>query len=133
MKRVKQYGFFIVVLVLLVGCDRPEAKLHKQLIGTWMQEDSSFEMTLSSNGLFHSKYVGEDKELAFVGTWFVSNSSAIITITGKDVRNWPYPTNTPSIGNVESDRIISVDAVRLVTEFKGQTNSLVRKSQVHSP
>jgi len=127
MKRVTRYELFIVALALLAGCDRPESKLQKQLVGTWKREDSSFEMILTSNGLFHSKYVGEDKELTFAGTWFVGNSSVIMTITGKDARNWPYPTNTPPIGNVESNTIISVDAVHLVTEFKGQTNSLVRK------
>ena len=126
MKHSPRFEFLIIILGLLVtGCERSDQKLQKKLVGTWTR-GNFFEMTLVPEGRFQSKFVGKDKEVSFTGNWLVSNSWVILTVTGKSERNWTNSTSIP-IGDIEHFRIVSLDAVHLVMEADGQTNTYNRK------
>jgi len=126
MKYPLRFGLVIVILgLLLAGCERPDLKLQKKLLGSWTRGDF-FEMTLTPEGRFQSRFVGEDKEATFTGDWLVSNRCVVLTVTGKTDRNWTNPISI-SIGDIEYYKIVSLDAVHLVMEGDDQTNAYNRK------
>lgn len=127
MKNIMPYQLMVIFVMLGAGCGHADSNFERQLIGTWARADATFEMTLSPNGGFQSKYTGENKELTFAGGWSIKDGCVILVVTGKDSKNWAYLTNTPPVGNIETNRIISIGSERLMLEYKGDTNSFIRK------
>ena len=80
-------------------------------------------MIFDPKGTFHSHW-GLTNRVDFFGTWIAGNGIIQMTTTNIDSRGF---TNVPPVGRVESYKVIQIDALRLVVESDGQTNSYVRK------
>jgi hypothetical protein len=123
---------FALLGLLIMGCGRRDALLHKQLTGTWVRGDSGV-MTINSDGSFHSRWTNTltntTKEWIYDGTWDVRDGFLITTTMKSEARN---TTNSEAIGSVDHFTIIRVDATHLVTELTGEkdfgeTNYFVRR------
>lgn len=106
----------ILLTLILTGCGSRDAKLHKQMTGTWT--NSNIVVTLASDGSFVTRW---KQGVTYQGTWTVQNGESVFTITNciPDGR-----TNFEAVGSVDRAWIINVDAHHLVYEIQGQTISL---------
>ena len=118
---------FALLSLLLTGCSRRDAVLHKQLTGTWTQGDSGV-LTVNSDGSFHSRWTKEltntTKEWIYEGEWEVRDGFFITTVTKSEAQN---TTNYEPVGIVDRFTVIKVDATNLVTELGGKTNYFERR------
>lgn len=111
----------LAMCMFLMSCERSDSRLRQQAVGTWGKQEG--EITFDSLGIFHSRW-GSNKPVDFFGTWEVKNGILMATSTNIDSHGF---TNMPPVGQVDSFRIIQVDASRLVLEIDGHTNSYIRK------
>lgn len=129
---MRTFGIRITLLIALAcsltACDRPDAKLRKQLIGSWTRDEanrygSGGLITLLADGTFHSHWTNNfakpPARLAFYGTWDVKDGFILVTSTNVDVRN---TTNVPAIGKTERYQILELNPTHLVDVGDGQTN-----------
>ncbi|MCX6894254.1 MAG: hypothetical protein NTZ16_01840 [Verrucomicrobia bacterium] len=119
---------FVALCLLLTACDWRDAKLHKQIAGTWRIGDNGL-ITLDSDGRYQSRWTRVSnniitKEWMYEGTWAVKSGFVITTITKNGGLN---NTNSLPAGTVERFKIIQVNANHLATEGYGQTNVFERK------
>ena len=82
---------------------------------------SGFTFTLWSDGSFQSGWKSPQKELRFEGTWFVSNSVLVSTITNVIARNMGT-INLAPVGTIERDAIISIDANHFAVRYEASSN-----------
>ena len=118
---------FALLSLLLTACDRHDASLHKQLVGTWARGDSGV-LTIDLDGSFQSRWTtvltNVTKEWLYAGTWNVRDGFLISTVTNSETRN---STNSEAVGSVDRFRIISIDSSHLVNGIGGVTNYLERR------
>jgi len=109
---------FILLCLLLIGCEGRDAKLSQQVLGTWNDTGASRGgMAIASDGHFSPIWSKSE----YRGTWLVNEGVLVMTIT-----NASGPNNEP-VGSVDRMRIVEVDSSRLAIEFNGQTNYLERR------
>jgi hypothetical protein len=115
-----KYSITLILLTLiLTGCGSREAKLHKQMTGTWTNSNI-VKITLASDGSLVTRW---KQGVTYQGTWTIQNGEFVSTITNCIPDG---TTNFEAVGSVDRGRIISVDAHHLVYEIQGQTISLRR-------
>ena len=116
----------LFVALLLNGCDRGDAKVRQQLLGTWQKPDGG-QITLQADGSFHSHWTlsltNTPKEWLYDGTWSIKDNSVRLAITNAGARN---TTNFEAIGTIEHWKIIQLDEKRLTIANTNQTNSFER-------
>jgi hypothetical protein len=109
---------FILLCFLLIGCDRRDAKLSQQVLGTWNYAGAARGgMDIASDGHFSSIWTKSE----YQGTWVVKEGVLVMTCT-----NASGPNREP-VGRIERFRIVEVDSSRLALECNGQTNCLERR------
>lgn len=109
-------------LLLFAGCNRRDADLRQHIAGTWTRD--SFEMTLSAEGSFVSRWTHSTSSLIYQGTWTVRDGGVVSTITNCIAHG---TTNFEAVGSVERWAIVRLDRSDLVWSNEGQTISLKRK------
>jgi hypothetical protein len=123
MTTIKYLAIVFPLCLLLIGCEQPDAKLYKQVVGTWTHE-GSFLMTFDSDGTFNSKLGNSNRNLNYFGTWLVKEDFLIQTLTNKSALNW---INSEKVGNVDRSKIISVNGNQLTLEFNANKISYERR------
>jgi hypothetical protein len=94
---VKLTPLLIVLSLLAVGCNRRDAEFHKEIIGTWMAQESS-PMIFLADGSFHVENTGASSNTTSKwpahGTWDVKRGVFILSITngapGKPLTNFVW-------------------------------------------
>jgi hypothetical protein len=109
---------FLCLSLLLTACDRHDAKLRKQITGTWA-EDHFFDMTLASDGRFASRLTQATNVFTFEGTWLVKDDVLVMSIT-----NATGTSSHVSAGSVDRMKIISVDDHHLV--YKAPPGQIIK-------
>jgi hypothetical protein len=119
---VRVVSISILLVMLLTGCDR-DAKLSRQMAGTWTHE-GYFTLTLSSDGNFSSVLgsISASNYVAYVGTWLVKDELLVMTTTNASGTRPHEP-----IGTVDRLKIVMVDHRYLALESGGQTGYYDRK------
>ena len=109
---------FILLVLLVSGCHRRDAKLDQQIVGTWTNE-GHWSMSFSSDGSFSSG----PPSLLYQGTWFTKDGELVSTITNATGTKKHEP-----VGSIDRLRIVRVDAGKLALSSQlafiedGQTN-----------
>jgi hypothetical protein len=106
--------------LLLTACSRRDAKLDRQIAGTWTREGSGT-MTFTSDGSFSTILRKPDHTNSFAGTWQIRDRVLIMTLT-----NAPAIKGRSLVGGVERYNIIHVDDHEFLYEESGQTHTLSR-------
>ena len=116
--------FIIATLCLLLfGCGRGDAQLQKEVTGDWTR-GSYFQMSLSPDGSFVSRWAITNVNLTYQGTWKIEGGSMVSTITNCIAEG---TTNYERVGSVEHWAIIRVDSTGLVCSNNNQVVSYTRK------
>jgi hypothetical protein len=123
----------IILSLLAIGCDRQDATLHEQFVGTWIPGDWdggwSGELIQQSDGSFHVSRVSrsdEAKRLVFSGTWELKDGFVISVVT--NITKSPgYTNSTVRMGQVDRSRLVRLDGTRMVLECEGIEYSYHRK------
>ena len=101
-----RFTLIILLSLLVVGCDRRDAKLRKQIYGSW----NNGIITYLPDGIwhFHNELVISNVTLKWAsdGTWDVKDGFLITTITNSIAEN---TTEKPSVGSVSRSKINFVD------------------------
>ncbi len=114
----------LAFLVLLVaGCHRNDAKLSRQIVGTWAP-GAGISMAISPDGSFLSAFTKTNLVvvLTYQGTWLVRDGELVMTITNASGTKEHEP-----VGSIDRMKIVQVDAARLALGMNGQTNYFERK------
>jgi hypothetical protein len=120
---MKYPSLILGLSLLLVGCNRRDAQLHKEVIGSWSR-DTYFHMTLSPDGSFVSHWTTTNTSLTFQGTWKIQDGSVISTLTNYIAEG---TTNVARVGSVDHWTVIRADSTSLVYSAGNQVISLTRK------
>jgi hypothetical protein len=110
---VKFAPTLILISLLACGCNRNDARLTEQIVGTWDNEDA-FRMTLSSNGEFSCGSVFSSNLSR--GTWLIKNSALVMVIT-----NTTRTKQQASGDSVYLMKIVQANQSNLTVEISGQT------------
>ncbi len=108
---------FVLIGLLVAGCQRRDAKLTQQIAGEWKHE-GGFDMTISSDGSFSSG----SSDVAYQGTWQVSAGELVATITNATGTKKHEP-----VGSIDRMKIVQVDKSHLTLESSGQTIDYERR------
>jgi hypothetical protein len=108
---------FIAMILPVTGCGPGDAKTRSQIIGTWSQ--GLHTLTLATDGTFTSIFPADQRDsvTTFYGNWNVKWERLMFT----NIRS-----NSVSIPNVGSSRIVSVDEHHLDLDEGTGTFSLAR-------
>lgn len=127
---MKYIPIILVLSLLLTGCGR-DAKLTKQIPGTWKHEKTATQSatvftsttTISSDGSFTYIRVYNKRPLtnAFAGTWQIRDGFLFMTLTNMSDQSPDMPA-----GSILKSRIIQLDDHLLISERDGMTNILTR-------
>jgi hypothetical protein len=125
-----RFAFALTASLLLTACDNQDAKIIRQVPGTWKETFPGgviFTRTMSFGGGFIQS-IGQSNFLAFAsqGTWFVTNGELIITFTNGEGTDRNGVRFFDPMVSAERYRIIHVDSHQLVGERDGHTNFLTR-------
>lgn len=108
-----------------------DARLGRQIIGTWTRVDLSswtneplFRRTISADGSFSTSIGHTNALVTYQGTWLVKNQALVMTVTNAQGTGNHNP-GSPA-GSVDVDKIIHVDDHQFVYEAGGHTNPLNR-------
>ena len=118
---------FLALSFLLTGCRR-DAKLTKEIPGSWKHEGTSTggtdtftsTMTISQDGTFSYFRLWNERPITntFAGTWKIRGGVMFMTLTN---RSGPNP-NIPAKVKPMQSRIIRLDDHQMVEEMDGITN-----------
>ena len=110
---------FAALTLLLMGCSR-DAKLSREITGTW-QVDSSMTEEFKSGGSFLFSQWHSNQTNNFSGEWQIKNGLLILTLT-----NATGPRTDGDVGDTVRFKIIHVDAHHLTCVMGRQTNTMNR-------
>ena len=96
---------FILFSILAMGCTRPDAKMHQQIIGSW--NDGS--MIFAADGSFRARFTSDSPKWTQeqAGTWDVRDGFLIMTVTNSISQNEPVVV---PVGHVARCQITFIDA-----------------------
>ncbi|HEY1718687.1 MAG TPA: hypothetical protein VGH42_10415 [Verrucomicrobiae bacterium] len=114
---------FIFLGLLLTGCGRSDAKIQRQLTGTWVEKGDSFRSTraVSPSGNFDFEITGLTNGITVKeeGTLLAKDGDLIITVTN-DSR-----TNATLMAHGLHGRIVSLNNDDLVVRWDGIDKDMV--------
>jgi hypothetical protein len=113
-------AILVLLSLLLTGCDRRDARLRQQIVGTWTNEGSGM-MVITSDGGFSSRWPSHYRTNAYEGIWRIKDGVLFSMVTNAS----PSELQSPA-GDVEGFKIIRVDDHQLIYRFGGQTITLRR-------
>ena len=116
-----KYALTFFVAILVAACSQQNGGQPQYLVGNWTNAEMGGEFTLWSNGRFQSEWKSPQKELRFEGTWFVSNSILVSTITNVVTRNIET-SNFAAVGSIERGAIIPIDANHFAFRYEASSN-----------
>jgi hypothetical protein len=106
---MRVYTVILAVVLIATGCDSRDAKLHRQISGTWPIRPSG-SMTFFADGRFHftNSFVYSNTTLAWAsdGTWDVRHGFLITTITNSIAEG---TDEKPPVGRTSRYKINFVD------------------------
>jgi hypothetical protein len=116
-----RYTFvFVALSLLLTACSRRDAKLAKQISGSW-DSGADDAMAMSSDGSFSETFFHGGRTNFFAGTWQVKDGFLVFTITNVSATEPHAP-----VGSVRRFKIDHVDDHELVYGEVGHTTTLKR-------
>jgi len=127
MKKFTIIGFIIALVIasiLLWQHSNPssDAKLGRQIAGTWTNYDGLYTKIISSDGSF-STIVGIPNALSTSqGTWLVKDGELVLTVTNVQLIS-AHRTFSP-MGEIHRTKIVHVDDHQFSYVEAGRTNTL---------
>jgi hypothetical protein len=123
---------FLTLSLLLTACSRPDAKLGRQIAGTWTRQMGNwswtnpavFTRTISPDGSFSTTIGRSNALVTYQGTWLVRDGELVMTVTNAHGTG-SHGAASP-VGSVDRCKIIHVDAHQFIYESGGLTNILSR-------
>ena len=101
--------FIFALALVAAGCDSRDAKLHRQIVGTWPVPPSG-SMAFLADGIFHftNSFIVSNTTLAFSsdGTWFVRDGFLITTVTNSIASG---TDEKPPVGATSRSKINFID------------------------
>jgi hypothetical protein len=122
--------------LLLTSCSRQDAKLSRQIAGTWEMDvplnmttfswtnPVIYKWTISSNGGFSQSLGHISALVTYQGTWLVEDGELVLTFTNALGTGSHKPDSTV-VGRVHRCKIIHVDDHQFVIRASGDTNMLI--------
>ena len=105
--------FIFALALVAAGCDSRDAKLHRQVAGSWPVAPSGSMMFFPDGGFhFTNSFVVSNATLAFSsdGTWDVRDGFLITTITNSIASG---TDEKPQVGKTSRGKITFIDAHNL--------------------
>jgi hypothetical protein len=94
----------ILLSILITGCSRSDAKIHRQIIGSW----NGGSMTFEADGSFRAQFpTPAEWTQEQDGTWDVKDGYLIMTVTNSRARNEPVIL---PVGHVSRCKVTFSDA-----------------------
>ena len=112
--------FITSLSLLLTACGRHDAKLAKEIGGTW-NDGSDDVLAMSPNGSFSDTIYSKGRTNIFAGTWQVNGGFLIMTLTNAVAAEPGEP-----IGSVRRLEVVHVDDHQLVCGPTGHTITFKR-------
>ena len=140
MRKFTIIGFFVALVVAsgLLGQHfnhSRDARLGRQIAGTWTKNVTSnrmtfswtnpaiFTRTISSDGTFSESLGHRSVLVTYQGTWLVKNGGLVMTVT--NAQGTGNHAAGP-VGGVDRCQIIQVDDHQFISETGGHTNTWSR-------
>jgi hypothetical protein len=121
-------GFVVMLAIaslLLWQCFKHsrDARMGRQIAGTWINRSGLFTLTLSSDGTFSSIIGHSNALVTYEGTWLVKDEEMVTTVTNA-VGTGNHKAGP--VGSVDCIKIIHMDEHQLIYKAGGQTITLNR-------
>ena len=118
MKPTKFIPLVLSVCLVLAGCGREDAQLHKQVVGNWAIDKLS--LSFLPDGTFTVIQDNSTNTSTCHGVWIIKKRVLICTITNSD---WAEV----SVGTVQRDKIVRVGERSMIINDAGHRTTLMRK------